>query len=149
MCRSECGAPECKQTAPLRSDPARRTGDRTASVLFELPLFKGGGTIAKSQRAPPPTVNSRQFSFHLGQDRHQASCRLMLTAQESNKMFGSRVMRKVSVFVFAIFLACPTFAANESREQKRLAACGQVFKEFWTSPTGFRRICSTKPNASL
>jgi len=58
-------------------------------------------------------------------------------------------MRKVSVFVFAIFLACPTFAANESREQKRLEACGQVFKEILDIPTGFRRLCSTRPNASL
>src|SRR5437879_12916985 len=51
-------------------------------------------------------------------------------------MFGSRVMRRVSVFVIAIFLACPTFAANESREQKRLAACGQVFKEVLDIPDG-------------
>src|SRR6266404_7604522 len=50
------------------------------------------------------------------------------------QMFGSRVMRKVSVFVIAIFLACRTFAANESREQKRLAACGQVFKEILDIP---------------
>ncbi len=45
-------------------------------------------------------------------------------------------MRRVSVFVIAIFLACPTFAANESREQKRLAACGQVFKEILDIPDG-------------
>src|SRR5258706_4856084 len=38
-------------------------------------------------------------------------------------------MKKTGVLVVAIFLACPTFAANESREQKRLEACGQVFKE--------------------
>ncbi len=43
-------------------------------------------------------------------------------------------MRKVGVFVIAIFLACPTFAANESREQKRLEACGQVFKEIMDIP---------------
>jgi lipid-binding SYLF domain-containing protein len=42
-------------------------------------------------------------------------------------MFGSRPVRKVIVLVVTIFLACPTFAANESREQKRLEACGQVF----------------------
>src|SRR6266481_7019811 len=52
------------------------------------------------------------------------------------QMFGSRVMRRVSVFVIAIFLACPTFGANESREQKRLAACGQVFKEILDIPDG-------------
>ena len=45
-------------------------------------------------------------------------------------------MRKVSVFVMAIFLTCPTFAANESREQKRLEACGQVFKEIMDIPDG-------------
>src|SRR5260221_13964579 len=51
-------------------------------------------------------------------------------------MPGGRVMRKVGVFVIAIFLACPTFAANESREQKRLEACGQVFKEIMDIPDG-------------
>jgi lipid-binding SYLF domain-containing protein len=45
-------------------------------------------------------------------------------------------MRKVSVFVMAIFLACPTFATNESREQKRLETCGQVFKEIMDIPDG-------------
>src|SRR5260370_13427062 len=51
-------------------------------------------------------------------------------------MFGSRAMRKVSVLVIAIFLACPTFAANESREKKRLEVCGQVFKEVLDIPDG-------------
>ena len=45
-------------------------------------------------------------------------------------------MRRVSVFVMAIFLTCPTFAANESREQKRLEACGQVFKVIMDIPDG-------------
>ena len=45
-------------------------------------------------------------------------------------------MRKVSIFVIAIFLARPIFAANESREQKRLEACGQVFKEILDIPDG-------------
>src|SRR6201988_2641481 len=45
-------------------------------------------------------------------------------------------MRKAIVFVFAIFLACPTFAADQTREQKRLAACGQVFKEILDIPDG-------------
>jgi len=45
-------------------------------------------------------------------------------------------MRRVSVFVMAIFLTCPTFAADESREQKRLEACGQVFKEIMDIPDG-------------
>src|SRR5260370_5553482 len=51
-------------------------------------------------------------------------------------MFGSRAMRKISVFVIAVFLRRPTFSANESREQKRLAACGQVFKEIMDIPDG-------------
>ena len=51
-------------------------------------------------------------------------------------MFGSCAMRKVSIFVVAIFLAHPIFAANESREQKRLEACGQVFKEILDIPDG-------------
>jgi lipid-binding SYLF domain-containing protein len=45
-------------------------------------------------------------------------------------------MRKVGVFVMVIFLACPTFATNESREQKRLETCGQVFKEIMDIPDG-------------
>jgi SH3 domain-containing YSC84-like protein 1 len=45
-------------------------------------------------------------------------------------------MKKVSVFVIAIFLACPTFAANESKEQKRLETCGQVFREILDIPDG-------------
>jgi SH3 domain-containing YSC84-like protein 1 len=45
-------------------------------------------------------------------------------------------MRKVSVFVMVIFLACPTFATDESREQKRLETCGQVFKEIMDIPDG-------------
>src|SRR5713226_6995766 len=45
-------------------------------------------------------------------------------------------MRKTSVLVVAMFLACPTFAASETREQKRLEACGQVFKEIMDIPDG-------------
>src|SRR6267378_7538869 len=51
-------------------------------------------------------------------------------------MFGSRVMIKTDVLVVAMFLACPTFAATESREQKRLEACGQVFKDIMDIPDG-------------
>ena len=45
-------------------------------------------------------------------------------------------MRKGCVLIVVIFLACPTFAANEGREQKRLEACGQVFKEIMDIPDG-------------
>ena len=36
----------------------------------------------------------------------------------------------------AILLACPSFAAEHTREQKRLSACGQVFKEVMDIPDG-------------
>lgn len=45
-------------------------------------------------------------------------------------------MKKAAVLITVVFLACPTFAANESREQKRLATCGQVFKEIMNIPDG-------------
>ena len=45
-------------------------------------------------------------------------------------------MRRISVSVIAIFLACPTFASSESREEKRLENCGQVFKEIMDIPDG-------------
>lgn len=45
-------------------------------------------------------------------------------------------MQKLCVFVIAMLLACPTFGAEETREQKRLAACGQVFKEVLNIPDG-------------
>jgi lipid-binding SYLF domain-containing protein len=45
-------------------------------------------------------------------------------------------MKKVGVFIVAIFLACLALTANESREQKRLEACGQVFKEIMNIPDG-------------
>lgn len=45
-------------------------------------------------------------------------------------------MQKLCVFVIATLLACPTFGAEETREQKRLAACGQVFKEILDIPDG-------------
>jgi lipid-binding SYLF domain-containing protein len=45
-------------------------------------------------------------------------------------------MKKVSALVVVVFLACPTFAVNQSREQKRLEACGQVFKEIMDIPDG-------------
>ena len=45
-------------------------------------------------------------------------------------------MRRASVLVVTILVACPTFAANETREQKRLEACGQVFKEIMDIPDG-------------
>lgn len=46
-------------------------------------------------------------------------------------------MRKTSVLVVSILLACPAFAVDQSKEQKRLAICGQVFKEIMDIPDGF------------
>jgi len=46
------------------------------------------------------------------------------------------MIRNVCVFVMAFLLACPTFAMNETREEKRLSACGQVFKEIMDIPDG-------------
>jgi SH3 domain-containing YSC84-like protein 1 len=46
------------------------------------------------------------------------------------------MIRNVCVFVMAILLACPTFAMDETREEKRLSACGQVFKEIMDIPDG-------------
>ena len=45
-------------------------------------------------------------------------------------------MKKTSVLILAIVLACPAFAAEKSREQKRLEASGQVFKEIMDIPDG-------------
>jgi SH3 domain-containing YSC84-like protein 1 len=47
-----------------------------------------------------------------------------------------RILRNVCVLLLSFALACPTFAAEETREQKRLAACGQVFKEIMDIPDG-------------
>jgi lipid-binding SYLF domain-containing protein len=48
-------------------------------------------------------------------------------------------MRKACVFVISIFLARPGFGVEQSREQKRLASCGQVFKEIMDIPDGIPR----------
>jgi SH3 domain-containing YSC84-like protein 1 len=45
-------------------------------------------------------------------------------------------MKKAGALIVSILLACPAFAADQTREQKRLAACGQVFKEIMDIPDG-------------
>lgn len=45
-------------------------------------------------------------------------------------------MRRACVFVVVMFLAFPTYAVQETREQKRLSACGEVFKEIMDIPDG-------------
>jgi lipid-binding SYLF domain-containing protein len=45
-------------------------------------------------------------------------------------------MKKASALILTIVLACPAFAAEKTREQKRLEASGQVFKEIMDIPDG-------------
>jgi lipid-binding SYLF domain-containing protein len=45
-------------------------------------------------------------------------------------------MKKATTLVLAFVLACPAFAAEQTREAKRLEACGQVFKEIMDIPDG-------------
>jgi lipid-binding SYLF domain-containing protein len=45
-------------------------------------------------------------------------------------------MNKASALILTIVLACPVFAAEKTREQKRLEASGQVFKEIMDIPDG-------------
>ena len=45
-------------------------------------------------------------------------------------------MKKTFGFALALLLVFPSFAADETREQKRLEACGQVFKEILNIPDG-------------
>jgi SH3 domain-containing YSC84-like protein 1 len=45
-------------------------------------------------------------------------------------------MRKILALAITILTACPAFAANESKEQKRLEDCGQVLKEILDIPDG-------------
>src|SRR5712671_63651 len=44
-------------------------------------------------------------------------------------MLWSDAVRKAGAFVMAIFMSCAAFGANQSREPKRLEACGQVCNE--------------------
>ena len=45
-------------------------------------------------------------------------------------------MRRTLVLAIVISIACPTFAADKTSEQKRLSSCGQVFKEIMDIPDG-------------
>src|SRR5258707_794832 len=51
-------------------------------------------------------------------------------------MLWSDAMRRAVAFVVAIFMSCAAFGASQSREQKRLETCGQVFKEIMDIPDG-------------
>jgi SH3 domain-containing YSC84-like protein 1 len=100
--------------------------------------------LAESHPGCAPVGQLAPVSFHLGQEPSPSRLSSYADGARINQMPGSRTMRKVSVFVFAIFLACPTFAANESREQKRLEACGQVFKEILDIPDGIPKALLNK-----
>jgi SH3 domain-containing YSC84-like protein 1 len=45
-------------------------------------------------------------------------------------------MRNALVCIMTILLACPAFASEETREQRRLQACGEVFKQIMNIPDG-------------
>ena len=45
-------------------------------------------------------------------------------------------MKKTIVLLVALLLVYPSFAADQTREEKRLEACGQVFKEILNIPDG-------------
>lgn len=45
-------------------------------------------------------------------------------------------MRNILVCIMTVLLACPAFASEETREQKRLQACGEVFKQIMDIPDG-------------
>jgi SH3 domain-containing YSC84-like protein 1 len=45
-------------------------------------------------------------------------------------------MRKIGVLAIAFSLVCPAWANDKSREEKRLEACGEVFKEILNIPDG-------------
>jgi SH3 domain-containing YSC84-like protein 1 len=45
-------------------------------------------------------------------------------------------MRKICALTIAFSLACPAWASDKSPEEKRLEACGQVFKEILDIPDG-------------
>jgi lipid-binding SYLF domain-containing protein len=45
-------------------------------------------------------------------------------------------MRKICVFWSVLSLVCPAWAADKGKEEKRLEACGEVFKEILDIPDG-------------
>ena len=53
-------------------------------------------------------------------------------------------MRRNLVLAIVICMACPTFAADKTSEQKRLSSCGQVFKEIMDIPDGIPKDLLSK-----
>jgi lipid-binding SYLF domain-containing protein len=49
-------------------------------------------------------------------------------------MHGADIMKRATVLATILLLVVPTFAADQTREQKRLEACGQVLKEILDIP---------------
>ena len=72
--------------------------------------------------------------FHLRQ--HCPPVQLPPNARARTIILRGIPVKKASALIVSILLACPAFAADQTREQKRLAACGQVFKEIMDIPDG-------------
>ena len=53
-------------------------------------------------------------------------------------------MKKTAALLLSILVSCPVFGAEETREQKRLEACGQVFKEIMDIPDGIPKDLLSK-----
>src|ERR1700732_3828656 len=51
-------------------------------------------------------------------------------------MHGGCDMKRANVLAVVLLLTFPTFAADQTKEQKRLEACGQVLKEILNIPDG-------------
>src|SRR5437667_3827242 len=58
-------------------------------------------------------------------------------------------MRKAGAFVVAILMWCAALGASQSREQKRLEACGHVFKEIMNIPDGIPKDLLNKPECVI
>lgn len=53
-------------------------------------------------------------------------------------------MKRMAVVLLSLILVCPAIGADETREQKRLQACGQVFKEVMDIPDGIPKSLLNK-----
>jgi lipid-binding SYLF domain-containing protein len=84
------------------------------------------------------------LGFDLGQGRLEEHFSSAPNRARIEPMGGGQNMRKVGAFMAALLLAFPTLAADQSREQKRLEACGQVLKEILDIPDGIPKELLSK-----
>jgi len=126
MCRSECGAPECNKQHP-RSDPHEGQGTE--------PRLSYSNSSFQGRRVPLPSStwlrrrrSTRAIQFSLRTRPPPSQLSSDADGARIEQMFGSRVMRKVSVFVFAIFLACST--------SQRMKAGNRSASQMWPSVQG-------------